>query len=386
VTWLGGPPFDDQIDYHPFHSTAPAGTHRLSFHSSYSTGTGCVDARDAMAGRYAFVRVDATVPDPVDPRAVAAVPPPNPGDTYNCTAGSSWTAANNWFWTYAGYYGDVGNLDSDGDLVPCETLTGAPSAPALPAPHAGAGYWMLERDAQVYGFGDAWTIPGRPPGTAVAIAAGPEGGYWVLTSDGVVHGRNVSSFGNVDLASLAPGEVPTTLAGKRDGTGYWVFTNRGRAIPFGSAGFFQDMRGTSLNGEIVASAVTPSGDGYWMVGSDGGIFSFGDASFHGSTGDLRLNQPVVGIAPDPDGTGYWLVAADGGIFAFAAGFRGSVPSALGPGQSLNQPVIGALAYGDGYLMVASDGGIFNFSSAPFLGSLGGTPPDSPIVGVAVVDR
>jgi ribosomal protein L24E len=142
------------------------------------------------------------------------------------------------------------------------------------------------------------------------------------------------------------------------------------------------MSGTSLNGSIVAAAATPSGNGYWMVGSDGGIFTFGDAAFVGSTGDIRLNQPVVGIAPDPDGSGYWLVAADGGIFAFDAEFRGSVPQQLRPGQSLNRPVIGAIAYGDGYLMVASDGGIFAFSSEPFFGSLGATPPPNPIVGVA----
>jgi hypothetical protein len=381
---LGAPPYDDVLDYGPFHSVAPPGTHRLAFHSFYSTGRGCEAARAVASGVFELVDVTATVPDPVPPRAVATVPPPNPGDAYNCTG--TWTAANNWFWTYAGYYGDVGGLDSDGDNIPCETLTGAPSTATLPTPSVGSGYWMLEQDAQVYGFGDAWTIPARPAGTAVAIVGGPGGGYWVLTADGVVHGRNVPTFGNVDLGSLSAGEVPTTIAGKQDGTGYWVFTNRGRALPFGSAGFFQDMRATPLNGPIVGSAVTPSGNGYWMVGSDGGIFSFGDAAFSGSTGNLTLNRPVVGIAPDPDGAGYWLVASDGGIFAFDAAFRGSVPQALAPGAVLNQPVIGALAYGNGYLMVARDGGIFSFSDLPFLGSLGGTPLDTPVVGVAVVDR
>jgi ribosomal protein L24E len=94
-------------------------------------------------------------------------------------------------------------------------------------------------------------------------------------------------------------------------------------------------------------------------------------------GSQPLNEPVVGIAPDPDGIGYWLVSRDGGIFAFDAEFRGSMG-----GRALNRPVIGALAYGDGYLMVGSDGGIFSFSSQPFLGSLGASPPSTPIVGVA----
>jgi ribosomal protein L24E len=142
------------------------------------------------------------------------------------------------------------------------------------------------------------------------------------------------------------------------------------------------MRDTRLNGDIIAAVATPSGNGYWMVGSDGGIFSFGDAAFAGSTGAKRLNEPVVGMAADPDGRGYWLVAADGGIFAFDADFRGSVPEALRPGQKLNRPVIGAIAYGDGYLMVAADGGIFSFSNKAFHGSLGRTPPPNAIVGVA----
>jgi hypothetical protein len=39
-------------------------------------------------------------------------------------------------------------------------------------------------------------------------------------------------------------------------------------------------------------------------------------------------------------------------------------------------------YADGYLMVGADGGIFDFSTSPFLGSLGGSPPASPIISVA----
>ena len=34
-------------------------------------------------------------------------------------------------------------------------------------------------------------------------------------------------------------------------------------------------------------------------------------------------------------------------------------------------------------MVGEDGGIFNFSNLPFFGSLGATPPSSPVTSVAV---
>jgi hypothetical protein len=248
------------------------------------------------------------------------------------------------------------------------------------------GYWMLEDNGNVYAFGAA------PAHTALqaqsrAIAAAPTGGYWILGANGQVHARGgAAHHGNVNPNQLRAGEQVTTIAGRPQGDGYWVFTTLGRAFPFGGAGSHGDMGGTTLNGPVIASVATPSGGGYWMVGSDGGIFSFGDARFYGSMGGRPLNQPVVGIVPDPDGVGYWLVAADGGIFAFSAPFRGSIPQVLPAGQRLNQPVIGALTYGNGYLMVASDGGIFSFSDKPFLGSLGANPPARPIVGVAVLDR
>ena len=59
-----------------------------------------------------------------------------------------------------------------------------------------------------------------------------------------------------------------------------------------------------------------------------------------------------------------------------------MPGILPPGTSLAQPVVGAIAYADGYLVVAADGGIFNFSSRIFLGSLGASPPNTPVRGVA----
>lgn len=58
-------------------------------------------------------------------------PPPNttpssPGDSVNCGDFATWSAAQNWFNTYYPHYGDVAGLDSDGDLIACETRPGAP--------------------------------------------------------------------------------------------------------------------------------------------------------------------------------------------------------------------------------------------------------------------
>jgi hypothetical protein len=268
---------------------------------------------------------------------------------------------------------------SQGVLPAVSATTASPSSPSPVIPGVGSpGYWLLQDDGTVYGFGAAFA--GDPIGrSSVSIDHAPHGGYWVLAADGTVFGRNgAPQHAAVATTQLDPGEHAAALSGLPDGSGYWIFTNRGRAIAFGAAGHFGDMSAIRLNGPIVASVATPTGHGYYMIASDGGVFAFGDAAFHGSTGNLRLNQPVVGMAPDPDGAGYWLVAADGGIFAFDATFRGSMGA-----TPLNQAVIGAVAYGDGNLMVAADGGIFDFSNLAFLGSLGSTPPPSPIVDVAI---
>jgi len=52
--------------------------------------------------------------------------PPNPGDVKNCGDFANWQQANAWFQTYYPWYGDVAQLDNDDNLVPCESLPGAP--------------------------------------------------------------------------------------------------------------------------------------------------------------------------------------------------------------------------------------------------------------------
>ena len=71
------------------------------------------------------------------------------------------------------------------------------------------------------------------------------------------------------------------------------------------------------------------------------------------------------MAATPDGQGYWLVASDGGVFTYGdAHFFGSMG-----GTPLNKPVVGIAASnnGQGYWLVASDGGIFTFGNSPYFG-------------------
>ena len=106
-------------------------------------------------------------------------------------------------------------------------------------------------------------------------------------------------------------------------------------------------------------------------------YAFGNAPVPGPA--VTSNVPLVGAAV-PDGGGYWEVASDGGIFSFGdAAFHGSMG-----GTPLNAPIVGMApsAGGNGYWEVASDGGIFSFGDAAFHGSMGGTPLNAPIVGMA----
>jgi hypothetical protein len=255
---------------------------------------------------------------------------------------------------------------------------------------------MLAADGSVYAFGTAracGTAHAVPPVGLFAadIQTTPKGGgYWTLLGSGFVelhlcglpydfcsacvHGANLQPF-------VPAGETAVSLSATPDGSGLWVFTDRGRVVTAGTAKSYGDMSNVPLNGPILDSVATPSGKGYYMVASDGGIFAFGDAKFAGSMGGKRLNQPVQSMAPDPDGNGYWLVAADGGVFAFGAPFYGSMGSV-----HLNRPVVGIVASptGHGYLMVALDGGIFAFGDVPFHGSLGNNPPFWPILSVTVM--
>ena len=76
---------------------------------------------------------------------------------------------------------------------------------------------------------------------------------------------------------------------------------------------------------------------------------------------------------------YYLVASDGGIFSYGdAPFYGSMG-----GTPLNKPIVGMAVdqKTGGYWLVASDGGIFAFN-APFWGSTGSLRLNKPIVGMA----
>jgi hypothetical protein len=242
-----------------------------------------------------------------------------------------------------------------------------------------------------------------------ASARPPNGGYFLLTSDGGVfdfampfRGAPASDPSRCAVSPL-PGRAPRpngtcgSMASTPNGNGYWVLNAvTGAIYRFGFAPDFGSPKvkfaGTSpeflpLMKQIVA---TPDGKGYWVyeVGASdiGTVDHYGSAGFFGDTTSLVTRHRVAGfngrpvaMASTADGKGYWEVYSDGGVFAFGdARFEGSMAH-----RPLASPVvaIAATPTGKGYWLVAADGGVFAFGDARFAGSNVGVTK-TPIVGMA----
>jgi len=294
---------------------------------------------------------------------------------------------------------NVGRAVAESAIAPLSEPDPSPAAVPAPAPVSSAspppattnpapavtspGYWLAASDGGIFSYGSA-QFKGSTGGIAlnkpiVGMAPTPsENGYWLVASDGGIFAFGDAGFygstGGVALNKPIVGLAPTP-----SGKGYWLVASDGGIFAFGDAGFFGSTGALQLNRPIVGLAVTPSGAGYWMAASDGGIFAFGDTHYYGSTGSLRLNRPITAMAASPSGRGYWLVAADGGVFNF--GDARQFGSASGAATA---DVVGLAPTetGNGYWIAAADGSVYPFGAATFLGGLGQSTLNRPIVGLA----
>ena len=150
-----------------------------------------------------------------------------------------------------------------------------------------------------------------------------------------------------------------------------------------TGGSQSDTQGQTWDGQSWTIVSTPNGPVSTTLNyssavdclTDWACVSVGDAY------DGTNDHPLAAWAPISR-SGYRFVASDGGTFAYGAGapFLGS----LG-GTVLNQPIVGmaVMPAGDGYYLVASDGGVFAYGSAIFHGSTGSLHLNKPVVGMAV---
>jgi peptidoglycan hydrolase-like protein with peptidoglycan-binding domain len=142
--------------------------------------------------------------------------------------------------------------------------------------------------------------------------------------------------------------------------------------------------GALLLGGLVPAGPAPQrpADAASGPGRANSVTAYGSAPAQGPDGSMPFSRPPVAIArAGAERTaGYWLASDDGGVYSFgAAKFFGSL-AGTGPAH----PVVGIAAppSGAGYWLAADDGGVFAYGAAPFLGSLGDRRPASPITAIA----
>ncbi|HEX2039444.1 MAG TPA: superoxide dismutase family protein [Acidimicrobiales bacterium] len=355
--------------------------------------------------------------------------------------------------------GDSGNRDLCGEVFETDTRDTKPDA----------GYWMAARDGGVFAFGEADFFGStgniRLNQPVVGMSPTPSNqGYWLVAADG-----GIFAFGDADFegstGNIRLNQPVVGMAGPQGHVGASLIDTTGKELGFvsftdvgdevlvkvsatnltpGWHGFHVHATGNCAVGDAtnpftasgnhlghtvgtgthgVSDADEPGGhegDMPLLFAEDNGIAraSFltdnfdiedlldadGSAVIVHANADNYANVPArytTNGTPGPDattqatgdsgarqrcgvveatGNGYWLAARDGGVFAFGdADFMGSMG-----GTRLNQPVVGMAATpsGQGYWLVARDGGIFAFGDADFFGSTGNIRLNQPIVGMA----
>ncbi len=208
-----------------------------------------------------------------------------------------------------------------------------PAVVAIAAPATGAGYYVLRANGAVNAYGVTSYGSLNPTSlslgdSATGIALDPAtGGYWIVTSNGVVQGLRAPFRGDVHIAPGEWGQYPAAVAivGATTGAGYYVLRANGAVNAFGVTSY------GSLAGKLhygatapvvaVALALDPATGGYWIATSTGDVANF-NAPNYGSPLTSRpasdAGVPVSGLAALANGTGYRVLFANGTIETFSA--------------------------------------------------------------------
>ncbi len=212
---------------------------------------------------------------------------------------------------------------------------------------------------------------GTNGGLFAAVSGTGLSGYDAASGLGTPVDQNLSPAlqgggGCPSVAAVSPSTGPISGAGAITVTGGGLAN--ASAVTFGAQGVGQIVARSAGSLTVVPPDASRAVCVDVTVTTPLGISAISPADHYGFGGDLDC------------GDGYRFVASDGGIFDFgSAGFYGSMG-----GTPLNKPIVGmaSTASTNGYWEVASDGGIFSFGDAGFHGSMGGTPLNKPIVGMA----
>ena len=177
--------------------------------------------------------------------------------------------------------------------------------------HPVRGYWVVESNGYVHGFGDAANYDSSafgaasletPPLVPVNVPRLPsDGGGFELRSLLQIDGANRGGY---------PKPYVVDMAAHPSGEGYWLLDNTGRVYNYGEAelhygvhpGFrsvyppyntlpsnlyyivlpWTGMLFGGLTVTAMSIAATHTGNGYWVLFSDGSVRAFGDAAINGT--------------------------------------------------------------------------------------------------------
>lgn len=234
--------------------------------------------------------------------------------------------------------------------------------------HPTRGYWVMDVDGVVYGYGDAsdydstgfGNVPlleaGGSNNRAAGMAAHPDGkGYWVVDWQGHVfaygsadhHGEYAIAdpylpFESWNDPAAAKTEV-WDIAATHTGNGYWVCYGNGVIRGFGDASpslitipttdvytYMSTLNGAkyAINQKATAIASHPHKMGLWVTSGSGEIFAYGEAESkgqlvnrvynNGMASSFRLNRVewATGIETTNTGNGYWIAFGSGRLAAF----------------------------------------------------------------------
>lgn len=199
--------------------------------------------------------------------------------------------------------------------------------------HTG-GYWILKSDGGIDSFHAPWDgslkhkLRGQRP---TALAAGPRGGYLVLTSNGAVYPFGPAVSQGSDSGVLPTGVTALSLAVDRTTGGYWILRSDGGVDAFGAPSY-GSLEG-KLHGAKPAALATTWRGGYLILTTHGAVHAFGPAVAVGSDGGrLPTRTSAVALATRPGAAGYWILRSDGGVDGFRAPWYGSLMGTLPVGQ------------------------------------------------------
>ncbi|NBR22235.1 MAG: hypothetical protein EBU08_00290 [Micrococcales bacterium] len=236
----------------------------------------------------------------------------------------------------------VGEFGADADSLPWTFSMDS---------HPVRGYWVLERNGYVHGFGDAadydsstfgpvnfvqhpYINNGQPPYShglhflldigytyappkSIAMAAHPSGeGYWIIDVTGTVyafgaaqdHGSFPVPYRGETIPLLGVGAMD--IASTHTGNGYWVLYSDGSVRGFGDA--------TPTFAQVPMTAMTinmmNSGRGYkYLYYADNPL---GIAAGEVSSAGYRWSRMGTAIASHPRKMGFWVTDGSGQIFTF----------------------------------------------------------------------